>query len=364
MFVHPYRLFLCALLMIGMALEAGAQNNVQSPDDEIDLTPEQIQQMKLLEIEVDKALQVLAPLIFSYQAAEAIGAQYDQTRRSALFVVFANEQAKDFTALSQFVQQLASTDVSAFRSANNVRMRFDSPAFRATKPIRPFGIRMGGSTSTKAGCFEGTVGAAAVDKTDRKMTGYLTCNHVAAAEGSLLCPNAKKGAKQVVPGTKATGCEAGPTVARLERSHPISFIPAVENEADAAFVKAKDVIPSGCGICPNGHFFRRWGIPFLLPVRKCGAGSNYTHNGAVLYHNVWVQVPFVPCGPTATFKHQIAVIGNGFSVEGDSGAMAYNRQGKAVGIIFAGDESEWTFLSPAEEVVSLLHVDLVKCTTP
>src|SRR5689334_14681101 len=108
------------------------------------------------------------------------------------------------------------------------------------EPVRTFAAPMGGSTSTKAGCFEGTVGVVVADNTSGA-TGYVTNNHVASAEGPLLCPNARR-VPQVAPGTKVTMCHAGPTAGRLQRRTTIEFAPQT-NLVDAAFVKAGNV---GC----------------------------------------------------------------------------------------------------------------------
>ena len=66
------------------------------------------------------------------------------------------------------------------------------------------------------------------------------------------------------------------------------------------------------------------------------------------------------CGPTISFIDQILIKGQGFAVAGDSGAMVYDKNGKALGLIFAGDEAGDTFVSPAGEVLDLLNLKLVK----
>jgi hypothetical protein len=294
-------------------------------------------------------------LFFTFPEVEAIAASYDKSTASFALVVNKRVPGTGATELLNALRlDFSRFDTSAFDKVEGFSFRIDPTV--ETEPLKSLGIMVGGSTSNKAGCFQGTVGAAVVDKKDCKLKGYLTCNHVAAAEGPLLCPNAEE-AKEVAPG----GCHAGQTVGRLVKRHPISFIPSVLNEADAAFVEAKDIGSDDCSICQNGEFYNPKDIPKDLPVRKCGAGSRYTANGIVKYPDVLVRVPFIPCGPTITFAHQIWVTGDGFAKAGDSGAMAYDKDGKAVGMIFAGDESESTFLSPADEVLQLLHLDLVKC---
>ncbi|HXA19517.1 MAG TPA: hypothetical protein VN380_21180 [Thermoanaerobaculia bacterium] len=228
-----------------------------------------------------------------------------------------------------------------------------------TGPLRVFGVAVGGSTSNEAGCFEGTVGAYVVDRSDRNLVGYLTCNHVAAAEGPLLCPNARE-AREVAPATKETGCHPGEAIGRLLRIYHLDFRPNAPNRADAAFVQAKGVQWDDKKIKPDGTAYHFRGITAGLPVRKLGAGSGYTDNGIVERRKFLIRIPFIPCGPTITFVRQILVKGEGFAVAGDSGSMVYDNNGKAVGLIFAGDEAGSTFLSPAGEVLDLLGIDLIK----
>jgi hypothetical protein len=345
--------FVCAALMACLVAPVHAQDEKSLSDAR--------SEMERLRIHVARGQEILAQLFFPFPAVEAIAAKYD--KRAASFAVVINKRVQPPPELRDLLvtlsKDLNALDTAGFNKAEGFSFTIE-PDFVKTEPLKPFGVQVGGSTSNKAGCFEGTIGAAVVDKSDSTLKGYLTCNHVAAAEGPLLCPNAEE-AKEVAPGTAKAGCHAGQAVGRLVRRHPISFIPSVLNEADAAFVEAKDVRWDYCSICQNGDFYHPADIPKNLSVRKCGAGSNYTDNGVVVWPDVLVRVPFIPCGPTITFAHQILVSGDRFAQAGDSGAPAYDKDGKAVGMIFAGDESEWTFLNPADEVLELLHVDLVKC---
>jgi hypothetical protein len=207
------------------------------------------------------------------------------------------------------------------------------------EPLRTFAARMGGSTSTKAGCFEGTVGVQVADNTSAA-TGYVTNNHVAAAEGPLLCPNAKR-TPQVVPGTKATMCHAGPAAGVLHRRPEIEFAPQT-NLVDAAFVKAGGLKCDGCGIHPSGSWYTlaetgSLALPSSAPpqLQKCGAASGHTGNGTVISIDAWVRVIFLPCGLTAQFAPQIEINGRGFAMSGDSGAWVFDSQGKAVGVTWA-----------------------------
>ncbi len=323
-------------------------------------------------VELRKALAdrqvALARMYFSIPAVEGIALKYDVKNdggpvATVAFVV--NRRAPKTRDLGDLLAILNSDgdDQSVlgrlgFKPIKGLRVAIQRE-FVETDPLKGFGVSVGGSTSNKAGCFEGTIGAAVVDRKDGNVSGYLTCNHVAAAEGPLLCPNAKE-AKEVVPATAKTECQPGRTIGQLLKITEIKFGPLEQNAADAAFVQAKDVVWDGCPIFPNGDFYYSKAITPRLRVRKCGAGSDYTDNGFVEWPDVLIRVPFIPCGPTITFIHQILVRGRGFAVAGDSGSLATDKDGKAVGLIFAGDESDSTFLNPAGEVLDLLHVDLVK----
>jgi hypothetical protein len=241
----------------------------------------------------------------------------------------------------------------------HVTLERDADAVIFTEPIQSLGVALGSSTSNTAGCFEGTVGVAVYDKDDRSIQGYVTCNHVAAGEPPLLCPNGE-GAKQVVPATAMMNCHGSHVVGRVLRRHPINPIPSIDNEVDAAFVQTNHhVDPEGCRhlIRPNGSAYRLGETP-LNPVRKCGARTHYTENGEVKWSDALIRIPFMPCGMTATFIHQIVVKGSQFARAGDSGAWVFDSTGKAVGMIFAGDEEMYTFVNPASEVLRLLRLEL------
>jgi hypothetical protein len=64
---------------------------------------------------------------------------------------------------------------------------------------------------------------------------------------------------------------------------------------------------------------------------------------------------------TARFAPEIEIEGEGFATSGDSGAWVFDADGKAVGMIFAGDEAKTTFVNPADAVLSLLDVHIVPC---
>jgi hypothetical protein len=311
-------------------------------------------EMQRLQERVERAQELLADSFFVHPAVEGVAANYENTTK-VTFVVVANKRVKhdDLGALIDKVDRL---DPAGFKTLSGLDFRIDhTPMW--TEPLKAFGVQIGGSTSNKAGCFQGTIGAAVVDRNNSGVQGFLTCNHVAAAEGPLLCPNAKK-AKVVVPATAKTECHAEQVVGRLAKREQIKI--SDWNFVDAAFVETKEVRSDYCPVHQSGDFYSSVFLPPRLSVRKCGAGSNYTDNGVVLRLIFYGRVSFMPCGLAYKFSRQLIVHGRGFSQAGDSGAMAMDEYGKAVGMIFAGDESEWTLLNPAFEVLDLLKVKLVK----
>jgi hypothetical protein len=347
---------MCALLVCG-ATTIYAQSN-QSRSDAIAPLP----------AAVAREQEALAALLFRYPQVEAIAADYDSSGPPSLRIIInhqrggthADRQVPLQKDLAEILLNLKSLE-EEFKSTTgfvvrivHIESRDDAP------PLKALSAHVGGSTSNTAGCFEGTIGAAVVDRRDGQRKGFVTCNHVAGAEGPLLCPNGEE-SEEVVPGMALTGCHPGLSIGQLVRRHPISVVPNVLNEADAAFVEADDVHFDDLRFCQTGEYYLPQDTPSKLKVRKYGAGSGYKDNGIVTSWDVMVNVPFLPCGPTAAFGHQILVEGAQFGISGDSGAAVLDEHGKAVGMIFAGDESGNTYVNPMNQVLDLLHVDLLKC---
>ena len=347
-------LIFCVAVMACFDMTIRAQNrDVREPGpatEEVQTLTDEVQ-LRIMELLSDPAVEGVAAEVDNRGATFAIVRDRTIPLREKSRAIIRDLASDPAPLYSDRLQRLVPPNY-------DLRVLKDEDDDVLTEPLRVFGVAVGGSTSNEAGCFEGTVGAAVVDRSDRKLVGYLTCNHVAAAEGPLLCPNARE-ASEVAPATKETGCHPGATIGWLLRIYHLDFRPNAPNHADAAFVQAKGVHWDDDKVHPDGTAYHFRGITAGLSVRKLGAGSGYTDNGIVDKRKFLIRIPFMPCGPTITFVRQILVKGEGFAKGGDSGAMAYHGD-RAVGLIFAGDEAGNTFLSPAGEVLDLLNVDLIK----
>ncbi|HEV7484241.1 MAG TPA: hypothetical protein VGQ65_01065 [Thermoanaerobaculia bacterium] len=232
----------------------------------------------------------------------------------------------------------------------------------ATNGIRPLGPPMG--TATRAdnkGCLVGTLGVVVTDASNRKR--YITCNHVAAVDPRSLCPNAAK-AKEVSLLQYPADCDAVVPVGTLLGPPPEIKDPPVYNDVDAALVEERGEgvdAKNNCGICPNGN----WISPERAEadqteINACGAASGLM-TGKVQRDPAEVKLTYQPCGATAWFSGQLAVHGP-FAVPGDSGAFAFDKDGAAVGLVFAGDAATVTFLNPAPTVLHALgDVKITPC---
>jgi hypothetical protein len=229
-----------------------------------------------------------------------------------------------------------------------------------------FPAAMGSSTSNTAGCFTGTLGVTA--KRNGKI-GYITCNHVAAAEENRLCPNVGNAKRQVSPATGLQPhCNNGARIGHLDKPFPpIDFSGKTQNHVDAAFVAQR-----GVGVHPLNRCSIPWTSTIVpaaegMKVLKCGAATNLT-DGKVEYKDMDINVSY-RCGLRTKFYNQIVIMGKDFSASGDSGSVAFTEKGEAIGLLFAGaqgltaDEKR-TFANPMQAVLDGLGGGAVLCPYP
>lgn len=317
-------------------------------------------EMPALRVAAEIEQERVAEALFRFPQVEAIAANYESDNTSVVLSIVIKQQGQSPIPvdLAKELAKVMSSDAN-FGPNKSFRRKYLIDLVPNPKPLKTLRAHVGGSTSNKAGCFEGTIGAAVEDLTGLRK-GFITCNHVAAAEGPLLCPNADK-SEEFVPGTAMTACHPEISVGRLTgRADRIDVTLNQWNELDAAFVEAADVRYDTLSFCPSGELYERQDIPDQLAVIKSGAGSGFTENGIVISSDAVVNVPFLPCGPSIWFHHQIRVKGLQFATDGDSGALVTDAHRKAVGMIFAGD-GEYTYLNPINNVLDALKVKLVKC---
>jgi hypothetical protein len=218
-------------------------------------------------------------------------------------------------------------------------------------------VGIGASTSNTAGCMKGTIGLTAQMGDD---PGYLTANHVAAAQEYRLCPNVGDQRTQMYPATATTpDCRDTAAIGRLGGWNIIRwFGSGAPNMADAAFVVQQPVgaveTTTKCGVDIP------WIATSVTPadaynkkVQKCGAATKLT-TGYVTdpMAKVWVRYK---CGLRAKFENQIGIQQSMFSAHGDSGAPVFMDESPArvVGVVFAG-AGDWTWANPIDMVLKEL----------
>jgi hypothetical protein len=333
-----------------------------------------MREINLAAIKALKIRDAIAALLFPFPAMQGVGVQYrgDNRVREVVFRVYRDVNLVSPPIYDQLlVRGIDLFKLGLFDTPSNVvpkeieRNLYMSPQIEIdgvryvvqdvpTQTIHAFGARFGDSTSNKAGCYEGSVGFAVVAKANAYLKGYITCNHVAAAEGPLMCPNGQA-VREYVPGTSRNMCESGESVGVLYRRQPIDFNLGVANSVDAAFVRADNVQPDHCGINPTDNPVQA--TPWLK-VRKCGAAS-YLTEGHIKAIQARLKVLFLPCGLVAEFADQIEVDDSGFALSGDSGAGVVGPGDDPVGIVFAGDEVSQTFINPIQKVLDYLDVKIM-----
>src|SRR4051794_39198346 len=305
------------LFVLCTALFAFSATAIHAQSDQVRLT-----EMESLRAAVTLRQESLAAELFQYPEVEAIAASYEG--KNATLRIIVNRRAPLSKDLKGRLAGLVSFDAH-FNAATGSTLKIVP---EKGEPIKALEAYVGGSTSNTAGCFEGTIGAAVEYRSDPQRKGFLTCNHVAAAEGPVLCPNAES-SDEVVPGTALTKCHAGLSAGQLFSRIEIGVLPTDRNEVDAAFVVANAVRYDKLRFCPTGEYYLRpLDIPAGLPVRKLGAGSGYKDNGVVSSSDAIINVPYLPCGPTIAFQHQILVEGEQFGVSADSGSLVLDQYGK------------------------------------
>jgi hypothetical protein len=230
--------------------------------------------------------------------------------------------------------------------------------FVLARRIAAMGARMGTSTSAQDTCTAGTLGMPVHDRKNPSLTGYITCNHVVTRNGCA------KGALQyqVAPAsaTQST-CPGAPDtiIGEWVRSSDVET-KAPPFLADAAFVHTTGPQPmdpaNRCGLCASSTTPTDPGaLKNGDHVMKCGWGSGLTC-GRVKGVGCAVKVQYCVLCNFTTFVDQILVEGP-FAQRGDSGSVVYTEDGHLVGLLFASDERNFTFVNPMQTVLDQLEVD-------
>lgn len=94
-----------------------------------------------------------------------------------------------------------------------------------------------------------------------------------------------------------------------------------------------------------------------MPVQKSGRTTCHTINGVV--RSIGTDVgPINYNWKFANFRDQIVMSNEGFSAPGDSGSLALDMDGYAVGKLFAGGEGT-TIANPIQTYLDLLEAELI-----
>jgi hypothetical protein len=213
---------------------------------------------------------------------------------------------------------------------------------RAPRPV-PCGVSIGHVRITA-----GTLGYVVQDSTGRWF--ILSNNHVLANSN-----DAQQGDPIVQPGPYDGG-KNSPSyhIARLSAFVPISFDER-PNRVDAAIAEtdARYVRPILCSIgTVDGIGTIRQGVL----VQKHGRTTGRTQGLIVGTHEtIWVDYD----GKVARFDRQVSIAGGRmpFSEGGDSGSLIVDLERRALGLLFAGSDTE-TYANPIRSVLRALKVRL------
>jgi len=232
-------------------------------------------------------------------------------------------------------------------------------------------VPMGVSTSNVNGIFAGTLGFRVFRIGQTTTVGYITNNHVAAANGLNLCPlqvNPQRlpafGVDQCQPGrldAAGNSCTP-PVIGDLVQAVPIVMSTLFHNTVDAAFVQSTRALVNKT-ILDIGNPSPTTIEPAIgATVRKSGRTTGLT-TGTINTINTTVNVNYgTGCG-VARFVGQIIITPGTFSAAGDSGSPILRNvldsagRRRPVGLLFAGS-STITVGNRIGDVLGALHAQI------
>lgn len=221
----------------------------------------------------------------------------------------------------------------------------------ACDPIQP-GISVGNFDQHSTG----TLGLVVRDRlTGREAilsNWHVLCGSTKAVSGNLL----------VQPGPRHIGSRSPRVVARLERWLPLSTgLDAAIGLLEPGINWRQELFDSVVAV--SGVTAPKAG----MELKKFGSTSNLTH-GVVDGMTGAYLINYSGYGDVARFMDGIILRGGGqpasqeISLEGDSGAVWVDGKGRAVALLFAGEDglgptAEYSLAHPIEKVLNLLQVD-------
>lgn len=219
------------------------------------------------------------------------------------------------------------------------------------------GAKMGTSTSPRDACVSGTLGIRVHDKTDSTLSGYITCDHVARSDNQGCFRNQ---VTQVAPASYDQHCrpDANTVIGDFVRASGIET-GSSPYEVDAAFVHTTGPrivdADNRCRLCATSTTpIDPSSLKNDQHVMKCGEATNLTC-GRVTGVGCAIKVEYCERCKFTQFVNQIRVEG-AFAEHGDSGAVVYTEGGELVGLLFAGDGVNVSFVNPMKRVLDQLSV--------
>jgi len=199
----------------------------------------------------------------------------------------------------------------------------------------------------------GTAGALVEDASGRRY--ILSNNHVLGNQNA-----ARAGDMVIQPALLDGGIGPRDAIARLTRYVPIKFLRSDKvtdlsptNTVDGAIAQFMDEGLMSPRIRNIGAIQPPVAAQLDLPVKKSGRTTGLTH-GKITAINATILVSYAK--GSALFLNQI--VSTPMAEPGDSGSLLVDEHNRAVGLLFAGSDSE-TLFNPISSVLSELRVSLV-----
>lgn len=246
---------------------------------------------------------------------------------------------------------------------------FDGPPGTNHRAVFGLPVPMGVSTGNVNGIFAGTLGVRVHRVGLPSNVGYITNNHVGAANGAGLCPAQLNPTR--LPAFSLDQCQPGrldapgnvcvpPSIGDLTQAVPLIMGGQFENVVDAVFVQSTRSLVNKL-ILDIGNPSPTVQAPAVgLAVRKSGRTTGFT-TGTIQTLNATVNVGYNTCG-TAKFVGQMIITPGGFSAAGDSGSLILGStdssgRRRPVGLLFAGS-STTTIANVISDVLGSLHAQI------
>jgi len=234
-----------------------------------------------------------------------------------------------------------------FRQAK--RAAASAPGARRTRPLVA-GISIGHYRITA-----GTLGAFVIAAKGAAGARYLLSNNHVLGREDL----ARKGEAVLQPGAADGGRNPADLVARFERAVRLK---AAKNHVDAALARVEDGVAITAGMLPGLGRLAGVRTASLAPgLRAAKVGRTTGRTRGIVSA---IEVDRVVVGydrGDLVFDDQIEIVPAGtgaFSRGGDSGSVVVDADRRAIGLLFAGNDVDTTYVNPIAAVLAGLRVRL------